>query len=156
MPLHEVASEFMVNRQYEKIVSTVQTTEFSVTRLRTDRNEFAFFQEPSKPLQSIEHDVIYDPSLWKWLGFSMLAIDFKDGAVIVKTDKEEYRITEIGQLYLVQHKLDCYRKGCTDEQTHRMFTAALDLLLSAKDKFLQYHEARHNVQEIGCSSLDPG
>jgi hypothetical protein len=72
----------------------------------------------------------------------MLKIQYEDGVITVHTSTGEYRITEIHQLYLVQDKLNCYRKCCKDEQTHRMFTATLDLLSSAKDNFLRYHELK--------------
>lgn len=72
----------------------------------------------------------------------MVSIRYRDGGIDINTGTGEYRLTEIGQVYLVLERLTRYRINSVDEQSHRAYTLALDMLQSAKDQLLRYQELK--------------
>jgi hypothetical protein len=72
----------------------------------------------------------------------MLSIRYDDGEIVVRAGGQTWRITTLTQVYLVQDRLQWYREQCSSEQEAHMYAAALDLLRSAKDNLIRYHEAK--------------
>lgn len=70
----------------------------------------------------------------------MLTIRYEDGKIRIQTPSRTHHITTLEQVYLVQARLQWYREQSSNEQSAHQYAAALDLLKSAKDQLIRYHE----------------
>jgi len=71
-----------------------------------------------------------------------MKVEYKTGCIEITTDSGFCRIKEIAEIYFVCDRIKSLLDNCTDEKSHRAYAFVLDVLNSAKDKLILYHETK--------------
>jgi len=71
-----------------------------------------------------------------------MKVEYKTGCIEITTDSRFYRISEIVEIYFICDLIKSSLDNSTNEKSHRAYALVLDVLNSAKNKLIQYHETK--------------